>query len=221
MIRVIDAPSVAPTIFPLTDLDALLAYVRAVWAELKKSRPPWWGIDRETTLVMGLYHGLNDDRRLTRHGVVFGHLALEPSDVVLDANGMPKISGRMDLVFHHASNMGPSLVLEFKRLDNAARLRRAYVDEGVDRFVTGKYARKSDLGVMVGMVKGCATKEAAALQSYLNRPHILAKLASKALSHAGFGFPSQRSALDFDTLHHRPPGSSPTEVRVGHMLLER
>ncbi len=221
MKRIIDAPDAAPTLFPEPDLNALLAYVRAIWNDLRAIGPVWWNHNRETVLVAGLFHALENDESLMAHGMGFGHLSLEASKVEMD-KGMPKIKGRTDIVFAHASPMGPSLVLEFKRLNNAGPLRGEYVREGIDRFVSGKYSPEADLGVMVGMVLGSVATERSALLAYLTKPAILAKIQSKAMTHTAYGDPSLNApSLDFDTLHDRPATCLAGEIRVGHMLLER
>ncbi len=222
MKRIIDAPDAAPTLFPEPDLNSLLAYVRAVWNDLRSIGPVWWSDKRETVLVAGLFEALENDERLMAHGVGFGTLFLEASKVELDPKGMPKIKGRTDIVFAHASFMGPSLVLEFKRLNNAGHLRSEYVKEGIHRFVSGKYSPEADLGVMVGLVLGFVALERNALLAYLSKPAVVAKIQSKAMTMPAYGDPSLNApSLDFDTLHDRPVTCLAPEIRVGHMLLER
>lgn len=222
MKRIVDAPDVAPTLFPSPDLAQLLAYVRTVWDELRLQAPTWWSAQRETVLVAGFFEALTNDERLMRHGVGFGHLILETSSVELDAGGMPRIKGRTDIVFLHASYMGPSLVMEFKRLNNGSALRGHYVKEGVRRFVTGQYSPEADLGMMVGLVLGSVATERAALLTYLSKPQVTAAMQSKAMSHPAYGDPSQDSpSVEFDTLHDRPTTCLASEIRVGHILLQR
>lgn len=222
MKRIIDAPDAAPTLFPAPDLAQLLAYVRAIWDELRLLSPVWWSAQRETVLVAGFFEALTNDERLMHHGVGFGHLILETSKVELDATGMPKIKGRTDIVFLHGSHMGPALVMEFKRLNNGSALRGHYVKEGVRRFVTGQYSPEADLGMMVGLVLGSVATERAALLSHFSKPAVVAAIQSKAMSHPAYGDPSQDTpSVDFDTLHDRAAGCLAAEIRVGHILLER
>ncbi len=221
MIRIIDAPDAAPTLFPEPDLKALLGYLRLVWDEMRALQPVWWNAHKETTLVAGLFHALNNDDRRMQHGVGFGHLVYEPTDIDLDAGGMPKHRGRTDILFYHATPMGPGLVFEFKRLDNKNRLRGEYVKEGVSRFVSGKYASASDFGMMVGMVAGSAPTERTALVLHLSKPAVSSSLMSTAITPGAFCSASVYAPdVDFDTLHNRLACLQPT-IRVGHMLLER
>jgi hypothetical protein len=220
--RIIDAPDVAPTLFPPPDLVQLLAYVRAVWDELRLQAPTWWSAQRETVLVSGFFEALTNDERLMRHGVGFGHLILEASSVELDTKGMPRIKGRTDIVFAHASYMGPRLVMEFKRLNNGSALRGHYVKEGVRRFVMGQYSPEADLGMMVGLVLGSVATERSALLTHLSKASVVSAMQSKAMSHPAYGDPSQDApSVDFDTLHGRPSACLASEIRVGHILLER
>ncbi len=222
MIRIIDTPDAAPTLFPEPDLKALLSYLRTAWDEMRALQPVWWKAKKETTLVAGLFYALNNDERRMRHGVGFGHLVYESTEIEVDTEGMPKQRGRTDILFYHATPMGPGLVFEFKRLDNKSRLRGEYVKEGVSRYVSGKYASTSDFGMMVGMVAGSASTERAALVALLSKPVVIGSLMSMAIAPAAFWTESVYApAVDFDTLHNRVAGCLQPIIRVGHMLLER
>ncbi|WP_368517098.1 hypothetical protein [Rhizobium sp.] len=223
MIRVIVASNAAHTVFPDQDVKAVLTYVRAVWDELKASVPRWWNERLETTLVSGLFAALKNDERQMAHGIgQLGKLVLEAVDVDIVA-GMPKQRGRTDIRFLSNVAMGPDLVLEFKHLKNqSSALRAAYVKNGIDRFVTGKYSPESDFGVMVGLISGTATNEKLRLLKYLSRKQTVAKTGAKAMNFPAYGDPSSNApALDFDTLHDRKPHCPAAQIRIGHMLLER
>lgn len=222
MIRIIEAPGAAPTLFPEPQLHQLLGYVRQVWDELRLNKPTWWNATYETKLVMGFYLALINDERLMQNGIGFGRLLLEVSDVVIDANGMPKTRGRTDILFAHGGTMGPALVFEFKRLNNKSGLRGSYVTKGVARFVSGQYSPESDLGVMVGLVQGSAATEQAALTKHLSKQKVVTAIGAQALPSSGYWATSQYApALDFDTLHNRAAGCSAMKIQLGHMLLER
>lgn len=222
MIRIIDAPDAAPTLFPEPDLQSLLGYVRTVWENQRTLQPTWWVAKKETVLVAGLFHALNNDESLMQHGVGFGHLVYERTDIELDLQGMPKHRGRTDILFYHASHMGPGLVFEFKRLDNKGTLRGKYVKEGVSRFVSGKYAETSDFGMMVGLVAGSMLNEQTALTAYLSKASVVSDLMSATIAPAAYWAPSEYApAVNFDTFHNRPAGCPQPTIRVGHMLLER
>jgi hypothetical protein len=118
--------------------------------------------------------------------------------------------------------MGPTLTLEFKRLDNKTSLRQKYFADGVARFVSGKYAPAHDTAMMVGLVEGSTAKEKAGLLKYLSRPATKSALGLQPMSHSEYGDPSQDTpSVDFDTLHTRAASCSCPQIRVGHILLER
>ncbi|WP_026440805.1 hypothetical protein [Acidocella facilis] len=221
MKRVLATPTAAETLFPDPQVGEFLDYVRDVWTELKAVRPAWWAEKKETTLVAGLFHALNDDNRRQETGIVWGHFVHEASDVELDAKGMPKYRGRTDIKFIYAANMGPELVLEFKRLDNKRPLRKKYASEGVGRFASGKYSSRTDMGIMVGMVNGCVITEKAQLCAYLSETKVVTELSSQPITHPAYGDPSKHGALAFDTKHARPAHCLANMIVVGHMLLER
>ena len=223
MKRIINAPNAAPTLFPPVDLSAFLAYIRDVWNAAKAAQPTWWQGKKETTLVGGFYVMLNNDETRMQYGIGFGHFIYEASEVKLHPEtNMPKTVGRTDIQFAYASCMGPTLTLEFKRLNNKTALRQKYFSEGVARFVSGKYAPEHDTAMMVGLIEGSASTEKAGLLKYLCRPVTKSVLALQPMSHPEYGDPSQDTpAVDFDTLHARDSSCSCAEIRVGHLLLER
>lgn len=215
MIRILDAPDAAPVLFPEQNISKLLSCLRTVWTELKVASPVWWSHRHETTLVAGFFAELNNDERRMRAGIGFGHFAIEAQLIELDKKGMPKQVGRTDIRFFYAVEFGPELVLEFKRLDNKATLKKAYALKGVKRFGTGQYSPNADLGIMVGMVDGVVADEVEKLQDYLQRAEVVLETLGTGLAN-----PSHLAELDFDTHHHRPACAS-QDIRVGHMLLER
>ncbi len=211
----LDVPDAAPILFPEQNISKLLNYLRTVWDELRNSPPAWWDHRLETTLVAGFFAELNNDERRMNAGIGFGHFAIEAQLIQLDRKGMPKQIGRTDIRFFYAVDFGPELILEFKRLDNRARLKKAYVHNGVKRFGTGQYSPNVDLGIMVGMVNGVVADESTNLQTYLQRADVTVETSGTALI-----APSHMAELDFDTYHHRPACASP-DILVGHMLLAR
>ncbi|WP_133149185.1 hypothetical protein [Caulobacter zeae] len=221
MRRVLATSTAAETLFPEPEVGQFLEYVRAIWCEQKSVGPTWWAAKHETTLVAGLFHALNDENKRQEAGVVWGHFVYEATDVELDPQGMPKARGRTDIKFLYAAKFGPELVLEFKRLDNKRPLRKKYATEGVGRFSSGKYSPNADVGIMVGMVAGCALTEKTKLCAYLSEAKVASELSSQAITHPAYGDPSQYGALAFDTKHNRPTHCLASTIVVGHMLLER
>jgi hypothetical protein len=221
--RIIDAPGVAPTLFPPIELGAFLNYVRTVWDAIKVTQPTWWKANKETTLVGGFFVMLNNDETRMNHGVGFGHFIYEASEVQIHpVTNVPYTIGRTDIQFAYATWMGPTLTLEFKRLNNKTSLRQKYFTDGLARFVSGKYAPAHDTAMMVGLVDGSTTIEKDGLLKYLRQPKCKISFVLQAMSHPEYGDPSQDTpAVDFDTLHARNATCSCPQIRVGHILLKR
>lgn len=215
LIRVLNVPDAAPVLFPEQDISKFLAYVRDVWTELRAAAPVWWTNRRETKLVEAFFAELDNDERRVKAGIGFGHFTNENHLVDFGPDGMPKQVGRTDICFMYAVNFGPHLILEFKRLDNKARLEKAYATDGVKRFGSGQYAKNVDFGVMVGLVDGAVAQQLTRLQAHLLKTKVMAETQSNRLAN-----PSHLPELDFDTHHHRPHCAS-QDICVGHMLLER
>lgn len=218
MKRIIQTPGAAPVVFPPQKLSDFLQYVRDVWDDLRAISPPWWGAKKETELVNAFFIALDNDDRRMKAGIGFGTFILEAVQVALDSKGMPKQTGRTDIRFAYSGvDFPPVLVMEFKRLDNTARLRRAYVNDGVYRFTSGRYAPEVDYGVMVGMVLGKHMTEAADLFAYLGSAAVVALTGV-----VGHSNPSAEAAMDFDTAHLRlSPPCGEVDFGMGHMLLQR
>ena len=223
MKRIIVAPGAAPTLFPPIEFSAFLNYVRTVWDSVKATQPTWWKANKETTLVGGFFVMLNNDETRMKHGVGFGHFIYEASDVEIHPlTNVPRTIGRTDIQFAYATWMGPTLTLEFKRLNNKTSLRQKYFTDGLSRFVSGKYAPAHDTAMMVGLVEGSAIVEKASLLKYLRLPQSKMSFGLQTMSHPEYGDPSQDApAVDFDTLHTRAVNCSCPQIRVGHILLER
>lgn len=223
MRRVIDVPGTVPTVFPPLELGEFLTYIRDVWSEGRKLQPKWWTAVKEVDLVGGFFTMLNNDERRMKSGIGFGHFIYESQDVAIDViTGMPKIIGRTDIQFAHGSTWGPMITMEFKRLNNGAKLRREYLISGMARFVSGKYAHNHDTGYMAGLVKGTTVAERAGLITSFSKNSNIKSLAMLPLTHSSYGDPSvDGPAIELDTRHQRPLGGLTPEIRIGHLLLER
>ena len=90
---------------------------------------------------------------------------------------VPKPDGRTDVpiffsdIREEYNEHDPHAIVECKRVaGNRAELCREYVVEGVDRFVTAKYARNHAVGFMVGyLLSGDARSAVAAINAHLTR----------------------------------------------------
>ena len=90
---------------------------------------------------------------------------------------VPRPDGRTDVpiffsdIREEYNEHNPHAIVECKRVaGNRAELCREYVVEGVDRFVTGKYARNHAVGFMVGyLLSSDAGSAAAGVNAHLTR----------------------------------------------------
>ncbi len=80
--------------------------------------------------------------------------------------------GRTDIPILICSFQGhdPHAIIECKRIDgNCRRLCKLYVEQGIDRFRTGKYSGNHSTGFMIGyLIAGDATTAASGINRYLN-----------------------------------------------------
>lgn len=81
---------------------------------------------------------------------------IEPESSVLDVD-LAEEKGRIDIRLSHGYRHNVYFAIECKRLNVFSKGKRRslageYVDEGMTRFVTGKYAKDLDKGAMVGYV---------------------------------------------------------------------
>ena len=93
-------------------------------------------------------------------GDFFGELA----DYVLDkTSGLPKCIRRTDIEWWlHGV---PAFVVEFKVLDGKKSRRDKYLQDGVMRFVIGRYASKATVGAMFALLRKAAAGDQNLLQA--------------------------------------------------------
>ncbi|MEJ0049189.1 MAG: hypothetical protein WDN04_26070 [Rhodospirillales bacterium] len=133
---------------------------------------------------------------------------------------------RTDIVYGwNNEETGIQLVFEFKKLDRLARSRTNYLGEdGLRRFVTGKYSRGQAIAAMVGMLTDPEEQVVPPLRNELAATATLAALrlrlrpSGEAFDRPSLLFP----AADFDTEHDRDADLAPGHgtIRVAHLFLE-
>lgn len=67
-----------------------------------------------------------------------------------------KTVGRLDINIENAKNLFSEesyYTIECKRLDGSTSLNKAYVQEGINRFISGKYSKTMPLAGMIGFVQ--------------------------------------------------------------------
>jgi hypothetical protein len=139
---------------------ALLSYVHASWlayADLyKKSTPPFQK-RTEPQLTQALAAHLRQRQDAGEQpfaGDFYGELA----DYVLDkSTGLPKCIARTDIEWRLHGVSG--FIVEFKVLDGKKARRDKYLQDGVMRFVIGRYASKAAIGAMFALLRTAAAKD--------------------------------------------------------------
>lgn len=116
------------------------------------------------------------------------------------------------------------LVFEFKKLSALADSRRRYIDErGMMRFVTGIYAEKEPLAVMVGILMAPEAEVVGGLRRAISVPATAAVLRACQDGKGRFVlepmlFPGHAK---FDTEHLRHPDKAPPHgtIRIAHLFV--
>jgi hypothetical protein len=116
------------------------------------------------------------------------------------------------------------LVFEFKKIDNTKKRRDLYIgEEGMLRFVTGKYSVKQPAAMMVGILLKAEEDCLPPLVKRLQASEVRAALKIKAPVNKAVEIPSKLFPIDarFDTEHHRDAGLAPPPgtLVISHIFL--
>lgn len=141
-------------------ISVLLGYVHQSWlayAEQYSGSSPSFQKRKEPQFTQALAAHLRQRQDAGEQpfvGDFFGELA----DYVLDrSSGLPKCIARTDIEWRlHGV---PALVVEFKILDGKKARRDKYLQDGVMRFVSGRYASKAMVGAMFALLRKSAAKD--------------------------------------------------------------
>jgi hypothetical protein len=141
-------------------ISALLGYVHESWltyAEEYRGSAPSFQKRKEPQLTQALAAYLRQRQDAGEQpfvGDFFGELA----DYALDnSSGLPKCIRRTDIEWRlHGV---PAFVVEFKVLDGKKARRDKYLNDGVMRFVIGRYASKAMIGAMFALLRKAAVKD--------------------------------------------------------------
>ena len=153
---------------------AIMRTVEAGWVCAKQ----WSGVNTSTgeePITERLRDGM---RQVLRHeefpwsrGMVVlpGTESRSRPDVLLP-DGRTDIPVFLIEIFFRYEEHDPHAIIECKRIDgNCHRLCKLYVDQGIDRFRTGKYSGNHSTGFMIGyLIGGDATVAASGINRYLN-----------------------------------------------------
>jgi hypothetical protein len=126
----------------------IVSLVLDTWTALPKPGPD----ERETAIARSLRNAMRQAKNLSR-----ALPCLIDREVVEDDPDSGEEKGRIDIRFTHGSDESVYFAFECKRLNvptngGCKSLAREYVEKGMMRFVTGKYATGLTQGGMIGFV---------------------------------------------------------------------
>jgi len=207
---------------PPQTLGNVITYLMDSFSDLRHLYPTQHDFGKsEPVLTLSLsQHADLQDRK--EGAGISGGFAAESYAPVRDSSGAVRKNGRTDILFTLGERGAPQVIFEFKKLDGSAGHRRLYITDGLNRFVTGKYAPDRGQGVMVGLSKLMPATESVAVQRAINDNTVLA--AQRCVPNAagvGTHVPSILAAgvADFDTIHDRSGSTMITPIRVAHVFV--
>ena len=176
-----DAPKVAGRTFIDLSSDVSIAVLRTVaagWAQALKS-PDVNADAGEVVMNERLRDGMravSDELPWGKTMIVLDGMEFRSRPEVLIPDGRTDISILWIEIFFRYREHVPHAIIECKRISgDDARLCREYVDDGIDRFRSGKYAANHAAGFMAGyLIAGAADEAARGVNRYLNSDENLA-----------------------------------------------
>jgi hypothetical protein len=142
-------------------VSTLLGYVHDSWlafATVYMARPPSFQKRNEPQLTHALAVHLRQ-RQDNGEQPFAGEFLAEVTYWDLDVNGLPKCTARTDIEWRLYG--APVLTVEFKILDGKRKRRVSYLQDGIMRFVIGRYASAASVGAMFALLRKAAAKDAA------------------------------------------------------------
>lgn len=196
-------------------VSTLLAYIHESWLRyvqrFQGAAPPFQE-RREPQLSQGLAAYLRQRQDAGEQpfaGDFFGEL----SAFILDQkSGLPKCIARTDIEWRLYG--APALIIEFKVLDGKKQRREKYLEDGVMRFVHGRYSSSNKVGAMLGLLRKAALQDTKLLQE---------ELTSNGSKHRCTSVVNASTVLPkiahFDSMHSRStPHLSP--FQLAHLFIE-
>lgn len=208
--------------FPSPEIPALLGYVARSWIKLRTSNPASNSFDRdEPALTRSLCEALDDFNEKKFNGIT-GAFEAEPLELSRLPNGQVPMGGKTDIKFILAVPGTPKLIIECKKLNGETTNRREYCKNGIQRFVTGKYAKSCRNGIMCGFTANPIITERDALVSYISDSKRSRNLQCISFNGHVVEIPSvcAPNVAEFDTKHNRPNVVGVGPILLAHLLLE-
>lgn len=193
----------------LKDTDAeLTACIKRLWLTVIERLNQ---TEKEDDITERLVDVLREDRAVCQLGFLHLHFKLRKKDT----HGDYTTKGILDMALFLDQDHERYIAYECKHLNRVnsqgkrtASLAGAYVEEGVVRYATAKYAEQLPYGCMIGYVMDGDMKFALKqLESAINKRKCLIKLSSAEVDITSVGL------TEFETTHLRPNDSSSIHVR--------
>jgi hypothetical protein len=200
---------------PPEKIPDLLGYISSTWNYLIERYPSEHSYKkREEKLTVSLCNELNNAERRQRSGIT-GRFIPEAWVFERQHGEMKKI-GRTDIMYVYSGPGTPVLIIEFKKLDgsNQNRKRKSYCNDGMQRFIDGKYAQNHPVGIMCGLIKTNRANELKKLENFIKT--------ANNINLEAFYKPSliSPSIDEFDSRHGRTYSARATAISLVHFFLD-
>jgi hypothetical protein len=212
--------------FPFDEARRASEFLVQIWAEMSLAKPDVFSRNkREPQLTEILCHYVRSFS--SSRGRLTGLWTNEDVEVHVDEDTNEIVHRiKKDITyFSNRNNFRLVLIFEFKKLKNSSASRKAYAeDDGMLRFVQGRYGPDEPVVAMVGLVVDDRAACVSALRNYLNETATIKMLNTLPCPMGNYiRDPSATFPMcaDFDTEHARtiPSGTSATNVNMAHFFL--
>jgi|688.fasta_scaffold21560_5 hypothetical protein len=208
--------------FPFEETRKVVGFVTATWNDLvARNMPKFQHTALEphlTVYLRGVLQQRKEEVGLT------GNFGAEELDAEPDlVTGELSKRSRADIRYFSDRTV-VDLTFEFKKLKNKPDSRRSYYgQDGMKRFVDGKYSRDKHLAFMVGIVATARAENLSALKRAIAKPDIAALLhILRDESGAIIREPSRElpAHTEFDTEHSRLANGNNRDIVLCHLFLD-
>jgi len=210
-----------------TTIDEVLNYVIAHWAHLQKVPPYDMQFHQREPKITKLFaKSLDQNKR--NHGIWGFFIPEYCSSNINTEKQILERPGRTDMTYLSEKVDPPiELDIEFKKLASSGRSktsRGAYFNDGVARFSNGIYAKKIDVGFMIGLVENQSDADSVldGLMQGIQEKAMVQLLRMHKIKKTGKNIVSPAETFHqcaFETWHARDHVPDCADVMVGHFIL--